>query len=94
MNKEIKTYKEWQGSITEYLNINDIVDNEMVEHFRNVLPPKTDSNYIVQGGEAYDHVLDDATNKYKGIYITFIKEDGNWIYKGYCFIGENADKSN
>ena len=78
MNKEIKTYKEWQGSITEYLNINDIVDNEMVEHFRNVLPPKIDSNYMVQGGEAYDHVLDDTTNK----------------YKGHCFIGEKTDKSN
>lgn len=92
--KKIKTYKEWKGDITEYLNINDIVDNEIIEHFRNVLPPKTDTSYTLQGGEAYDHILDDKTNKYKGIYITFNKENGNWIYKGICFIGENIDKSN
>ncbi|MBD7916423.1 hypothetical protein H9660_14865 [Clostridium sp. Sa3CUN1] len=92
--KKIKTYKEWKGDITDYLNINDIVDNEIIEYFRNVLPPKTDNSYMLQGGEAYDHVLDDKANKYKAIYITFNNENGNWIYKGICFIGENTDRSN
>lgn len=66
--KKIKTYKDWKVEITEYLNINDIVDNEIIEHFRNVLPPKIDTSYTLQGGEAYDHILDDKINKYKGIY--------------------------
>ena len=92
--KKIKTYKDWKGEITEYLDINDIVDNEIIEHFRNVLPPKIDTSYTLQGGEAYDHILDDKTNKYKGIYITFNKENSNWIYKGICYIGENTDRSN
>lgn len=92
--KKIKTYKEWKGDITEYLNINDIVDDEIVEYFRDVLPPKKNTSYMLQGGEAHDHILDDKTNKYKGIYITFNKENGSWIYKGICFIGENIDKSN
>ena len=81
-------------AITEFLNINDIVDNEIIEHFRNVLPPKTDTSYMLQCGDAYDHILDDKTNKYKGVYITFNKENGNWIYKGVCFIGDNINRSN
>lgn len=92
--KKIKTYKELKGDITEFLNINDIVDNEIIEHFRNVLPPKTDTSYMLQCGDAYDHILDDKTNKYKGVYITFNKENGNWIYKGVCFIGDNINRSN
>lgn len=92
--KKIKTYADWKGDITDYLNINDIVDNEIIEHFRNALLPKTDTSYALQGGEPYDHILDNKTNKYRGIYITFNKEDGNWIYKGMCFIGENTDRVN
>ena len=79
----MKTYKGWLESrtktIDEYLNIGDEVDEEMVDYFRDILPPKTYRSDILQVGEPYDHINGRA------IYLTFKKEDSRWIYKGNCF---------
>lgn len=84
--KEIKTYEGWNtNSIYDYLKVGDIVDAEMVEHFRNVLPPACDG-YIVQCGEPYDYVEGRAT------FLTFEREDGNWMYRGNCHRGSNINK--
>lgn len=74
----MKTYKEWRGSISDYLKVGDIVDKEMVEHFINCYPPITLNGLLVQCGEAYD------TRNGKNTYITFAKENGHWMYKGDC----------
>lgn len=34
----IKTYANWKGDLEEYLQIGDVVDEEMADYFLNVLP--------------------------------------------------------
>lgn len=79
----MKTYKGWGNStaktIYEYLAVGDEVDEEMIDYFRDILPPATISTFILQVGEASDHIDGRAT------FMTFKKENGKWIYKGDCF---------
>lgn len=83
----MKTYKEWMDSdtktIEEYLNVGDEVDNEIIEHFTEILPPKTCNLCMLQVGEPSYHI--DG----KALYMTFTNENSKWIYKGDCFKGKN-----
>lgn len=82
MNKIIKTYKEWMNSdcktLTDYLNPGDIVDNEMFEHFLNILFPLVWTSNFLQVSEPCDYL------KGQNTYTTFAKENGYWVYKGEC----------
>lgn len=84
----MKTYKGWHESnaktIDEYLIIGDEVDEEMIDYFRDILPPKTSNMFMLQVGEPCDHVNGKAT------YITFVKQNSKWIYRGECFKGESG----
>lgn len=82
----IKTYDNWTGSLSEYLNVGDVVDERLVNHFLNLLPPAYNSSILIQYGEPYSYVDN------KIVYITFAKENNNWIFKGYCYIGENINR--
>lgn len=79
----MKTYKGWLNSkaktIDEYLTIGDEVDEEMINYFRDILPPATDNFTILQVGEPSNHINGQA------IYMTFKREKGKWIFKGDCF---------
>jgi len=62
--KPVKTYSQWSESrqdLSKFLQIGDIVDEEIVEYFLNVLPPKTWNNSVIQIGEACDYVEGKAT---------------------------------
>lgn len=90
MNLEnVKTYAGWGAfqSLEDYLQPGDRVDNEMYEHFLNVLPPLTNTSNMLQVSEPYDHI--DG----RGIYCTFVFEEGCWVYKGNCFRGDTTDKT-
>ena len=80
--KEIKTYKGWMesdaSSIEKYLNPGDIVDEEMYNHFLNIMPPLVWDGYYLQVREACDYINGGNT------YTTFTYENGNWVYKGEC----------
>lgn len=78
----MKTFKNWEDDIEDYLTVGDEVDEEMVDHFLNILPPRTFEAYIVQCGEIADHYKGKAT------YLTFSKQSGRWIYCGHCYGGE------
>ena len=70
----MKYFKDWQnGNLSEFLNIGEEVDEDMVDYFIGVLPPfmKKDS---IQIGEPYDHING------RGIYATLERIDGMWIY--------------
>lgn len=76
----MKTRKGWQRSgqrLGEYLNVGDIVDEELEMYFGEVLPPTTSSNTVIQIGEAYD-------SDHRGLprFATLEKIEGNWVYKG------------
>lgn len=79
----MKTKKEWQGSLEDYLQVGDKVDTELYEHFINVLPPRTFRNDLVQIGEPYS-----TSNEGKTTYLTIANENGSWVYKGTCHAGE------
>ena len=78
----IKTFANWQGSLSEYLQIGDVVDEEMADYFLNVLPPACWRADLIQIGEPYSHVNGRAT------YATLRKQNGEWVYAGHCHRGE------
>ena len=82
MNNTIKTFKDWMESscntLNEFVKPGDIVDEEMYNHFLNIMPPLIFSSTLLQVSEPCDYLQGGNT------YITFQKENGNWIYKGEC----------
>jgi hypothetical protein len=78
----MKTYKNWKGNLENYLQPGDVVDEEMVNYFIDVLPPAYMNSNLVQMGEPYSHVNGKAT------YSTVYRKDGNWIYAGHCHVGK------
>lgn len=81
--ENIKTYAAWEGNLDDYLNSGDKVDDEMYEHFLNILPPLIDTKNMLQVSEPYDHVNG------KAVFATFIRKEGYWIYAGNCYKGES-----
>lgn len=83
----MKTLKDWYDSeidkFEDFFIPGDIVSQDVVEHFRNVMIPKTDNAYLMQMGEAQDFVDGKST------YMTFANEGNGWTYKGNCYKGEN-----
>jgi hypothetical protein len=77
----MKTYKDWKGSLHKYLDIFDLVDEEMVNHFTNVLPPATFRRDLIQLGEPFDHINGQA------VYPTLMKTAEGWRYAGNCYLG-------
>jgi hypothetical protein len=81
----VKTYEEWDGSLNEYLQVGDIVDEEMADHFINVLPPATMNSQCIQMGEPYSHVNGKAT------FSTLKGSKDGWVYVGNCHRGETEE---
>lgn len=81
-DKPIKTFAAWNGNLNDYLQIGDIVDEEMYHYFINVLPPATFTSHIVQIGEPYQHITNKPT------FMTLEHTDKGWQYQGHCFKGE------
>ncbi len=83
----IKTYANWKGDLEDYLQIGDVVDEEMADHFLNVLPPACWTAKIIQIGEPNSHVGGKAT------YATLEKTSQGWVYRGNCHRGETEGRS-
>lgn len=82
----MKTYKDWPigKSLHEYLQVGDYVDEEMYNHFVNVMPPKMLRSNYVQMGEPYS-----ISKEGRPTYATLEKVNGKWMYRGHCHVGEN-----
>lgn len=77
----MKTYKEWSDakvSFTEFAEVGDEVDEEIIDYFIGCLPPVFYSSTIVQCGEPYDHFGKNGQAR----YMTFKKIDDKWFYVG------------
>ena len=83
--RSLKKYAEWEGSLGEYLNVGDLVDQEFVDYFLNVLPPVCWTREIIQMGEPYSHVAGRAT------YSTLKKTPDGWEYAGNCYRGQTEN---
>lgn len=75
----IKRYADWEGNLDDFLQIGDLVDEEMAEHFINVLPPACWTDSIIQVGEPHNHVDGRAT------YATLKRTVDGWAYAGNCY---------
>lgn len=80
-----KSMKEWNESrenFDKFVEVGDIVDVDIYNHFLNILPPAYNSLGLLQVGEPVDYV------KGKPTFSTFTKDtDGFWMYRGECFWG-------
>jgi hypothetical protein len=81
----MKTYENWKGSLNEYLQIGDVVDEEMQNYFIDVLPPATMNGECLQIGEAYSHVNGKST------YPTLKNTFNGWVYAGHCHRGQTTE---
>lgn len=99
MSKEIKTLKEWyeftertgNGSIYHYLNKGDIVSEDIIDYFLDILPPRSLSYNFLQVGEPYSHVYD-ISHCLRPTFMTFAKHDGAWKFYGHCYANETVNR--
>lgn len=100
MSTEVKSLEGWceftdrtgKGSIYDYLSKGDIVSEDIVDNFMDMLPPRAMSYGYLQVGEPYSHVYD-IDHRLRPTYMTFAKCDGVWRYYGNCFVYETIDRS-
>lgn len=88
------TKKAWDNShqdFTSWANAEDIVDEEIVQHFRDCVSPVVYDAMYLQCGEPYKHGANPKTGKWEPAFITFARELGSWVYKGICFYREYED---
>ena len=88
------TKKAWDSShqdFTSWANAEDIVDEEIVQHFRDCVSPIAYDAMYLQCGEPYKHGANLKTGKWEPAFITFARELGSWVYKGICFYKEYED---
>lgn len=90
-----KTLAGWQRTgldLEDYLLPGDAVDDDMVDHFRNILPPLYDWRSLMQTSEPHSDVRD-KEGHYRQTYITFDREEsGEWRYAGLCYAGEAENR--
>ena len=72
------------GSIYDYLNKGDIVSEDIVDNFMDMLPPRAMSYGYLQVGEPFNYVYD-IEHRLRPTYVTFAKCNGQWMYYGNCF---------
>lgn len=99
MNTEIKTLKGWNeftertgnGNWDYYAKVGDVVSEDVVDHFMNVMPPRAMSYGYLQVGEPYSHIYD-LDRRLRPTFATFAKCDGVWRYYGHCFAYETINR--
>lgn len=87
------TMKMWEDAkyFSDIAKVGDEVEEAIVDEFANCVPPKIFNTNYVQCGEPYSHELEEKTGRYRATYTTFEREDGRWVYRGHCFLGENIE---
>ena len=71
--------QDWKSDFSQDFKVGDRVDNEIYEHFLDVLPPLVNRYNYFQTSEASG-----SDGKGNSTYLTFIKDDISWIYLGDC----------
>ena len=84
---QVKDQSDWTDDFNKDFEPGDYVDQEIVDYFRDVLPPRSMAPGYLQVGEPYSHVPDQE-GRYRATYNTFKKSaPGVWKYCGHCFAG-------
>ena len=89
---KVKDHSDWLSDFNKDFQPGDYVDQEIVDYFRDVLPPRNMSWGYLQVGEPYSHVPD-QDGRYRATYNTFTKSaPGVWLYRGHCIAGETKHR--
>lgn len=83
-----KEYDDAYQSFSSLVRVGDMVDEQIVEEFRDCLPPVAYNGRYLQCGEAYTHKFNYKTKKYEPAFMTFAKDVGVWVI---CFYKEYED---
>ena len=86
-----KTWDNSHQDFTSWANAGDVVDEEIVQHFRDCVSPIAYDAMYLQCGEPYTHETNPKTGRWEPAFITFARELGLWVYKGICFYREYED---
>jgi hypothetical protein len=90
-SKPVKTRAGWGESklnLNQYLQVGDLVDEDMADYFLGVLPPAHYSSTVIQVGEPYSHVQGRPT------FPTISKSAEGWRYRGNCHIRQTSEPAN
>jgi hypothetical protein len=86
----MKTLAGWNasdcGSLRGYLEIGDLVDDEMYYYFLGVVPPLVNTSEMLQVNEPCDHVNGRAT------YLTFVRKNDAWTFAGECWAHDTVHR--
>ena len=96
---EIKTMSGWDVFATEtgkhsfddYCRPGDQIEEDMYDHFLNILPPRTMQGGYFQVGEPADSRKDPKSGKFRATYPTFVRNRAGFFCLGNCFSGETED---
>lgn len=89
--KSLAGWRESGLNVEDYLLVGDTVDEEMVDYFRNILPPLRDGR-VLQPEEPYSCEPDEL-GRYRNTYITFAQRGSGWYYAGLCFAGDTVNRT-
>lgn len=91
------TKEMWVSAFTKCADPGDTVDEEIVDQFRNSMPPIVMGPGFLQAGEQHA-LVPDTRGRLRPTYITFrqtLEDHPKWVYCGTCFKGESVhQKSN
>ena len=91
---DIKTYEQWRElriNFTKYVDVGDLVDEEMADFFVSTVFPTTYNEDLIQCGEEYDVGYDEETGEEGYTYFTFKREGEHWRYCGTCMKGRTEE---
>jgi hypothetical protein len=77
-----RTYDGWNGSLGEYLSPGDTVDELIVRHFIDVLPPAVMSSRLLQMGEAADDRGPNGQPRFLTLQRPGPEAMTAWVYTG------------
>lgn len=84
----VKEQSDWKSDFNTDFKPGDYVDQEIVDYFRDVLPPRKMWPGYLQVGEPYSHAPG-PDGQYRATYNTFVDAaPGIWMYCGHCFVGQ------
>ncbi len=89
----MKMLEEWGESalnFSDYCKPGDAVDEDIIDYFIGLLPPRTLTMTFVQVGEPYSYKKD-KNKHYRNTYSTFIKRKNQWYFCGNCFAGRDTE---
>lgn len=88
------TWDMWTSDFDEIAKAGDTVDEKIVEHFRNSLPPLVQRSGYLQASGAYSDVFVEDKGWYVSTYTTFKVINGVWTFIGNCLRNREEDFTN